>query len=101
MFEPSLPSKLAQSFNFSQNMIEVYINVYVLSIIGGSSLTLFLLINLSKTSLITFGTFLSALGLFLVGSSRLFNLPDTPETVLAGLVTCGFGRAVAVSLLLA
>ena len=101
MFEPSLPSKLSSSFNFSQSMVEVYINVYVISIIGGSSLTLFLLINLGKTSLITFGTFLSAAGLFLIGPSKLFNLPDTPETVLVGLVTCGFGRAVAVSVLLA
>lgn len=101
MFEPSLSSKLASSFNFSQSMVEVYTNFYVVSIIGGSSLTLFILINLNKTSLITFGTFLSALGLFLIGPSRLFNLPDTPETVLAGLITCGFGRSVAVSLLLA
>ena len=99
-FAEPLNLKLASTFALSSGTVELFSNAFVASLLVGCLCSLLLVRFTSKHILISMGSFLAAIGLFLLGPSALLGLPSSPELVLAGLVLCGFGKALAVGLLL-
>ena len=95
--DPTLPFKLINHYGFSQRDIGLFILFFTAACAIVNSGLLFVPERTPKLPFLIAGSVILGVAPFLIGPSRLFQIPDTLEVQKAGLVLGGLGKALTVS----
>ena len=91
--DPILPYKLSSEFGYNQQQIGIFFFHYTSVVVVLSFFLLLIPDSRYKVLLVAFGCFISAVGAFLTGPSKLLGFPNSIKLTTAGMVASGIAKS--------